>query len=150
VSWTVRAAQSGEWAALAEIYRRSSLSNAGDRQQLLEHPEALELPWSDRAPERTRVAIADGRIVGFATVEIDGDRAELEDLFVDPDSMRQGAATALLDDAAANARACGVRQLEVTANPHALGFYLHAGFRDLGPTETRFGAGRRMRLELSD
>ena len=135
---------------LAEIYRRSSLSNVGDRPQLLAHPDSLELPWSHRAAERTRVAIVDGQIVGFATVDIDGDRAELEDLFVDPASMRRGAATALLDEVVANARAHGARQLEVTANPHALEFYVHVGFRDVGATKTRFGVGRRMRLELWD
>jgi GNAT superfamily N-acetyltransferase len=148
MSCSVRAARAGDRPALAEIYRRSSLSNAGDRPHLLEHPDALELPWSDRAAERTRVAIEDGRIVGFATVETDGDHASLEDLFVDPASMRRGIATALLDDVVAAARARGVSRLDVTANSHALEFYVQAGFRDTGVAHTRFGAGRQMHLEL--
>jgi GNAT superfamily N-acetyltransferase len=86
--------------------------------------------------------------VGFARAEMEGDRAILEDLFVDPASMRQGNATALLDDVVAAARAQGVRRLDVTANPHALEFYVQAGFRDVGPVHARFGAGRVMHLEL--
>ena len=148
MSCTVRAARAPDDAALAGIYRRASLSNAGDRPHLLEHPDALELPWSDDAAGRTRVAVAGGRAVGFATLEIDGCRADLEHLFVDPASMRRGVATALLDDIAARARAVGVQHLDVTANPHALEFYLHMGFREIGATSTRFGPARRMRMDI--
>jgi GNAT superfamily N-acetyltransferase len=148
VTVEVRAARSRDRPALAEIYRRSSLSNPGDRPHLLTHPDALELPWSDTSHERTRVATSGGRIVGFATLEVTGDTGELEDLFVDPDSLRKGVATALMHDVIAAAGARGARQLEVTANPHALEFYRRMGFADRGPASTRFGSGRRMRLEV--
>jgi ribosomal protein S18 acetylase RimI-like enzyme len=62
--------------------------------------------------------------------------------------MRRGIATALLDDVVAAARARGVSRLDVTANSHALEFYVQAGFRDTGVAHTRFGAGRQMHLEL--
>lgn len=98
--------------------------------------------------ERTRVATQENRIVGFATLEFADAAAELEHLFVDPDSMRQGVASALIRDAVQVARAHGVRRLEVTANPHALTFYAQVGFRDDGPTTTRFGPARRMHRSL--
>jgi hypothetical protein len=39
--------------------------------------------------------------------------------------------------------------LEVTANPHALGFYRAAGFVERSVAETDFGAAPRMVLAIS-
>lgn len=39
-------------------------------------------------------------------------------------------------------------RLEVTANPHALGFYRSAGFTDCGVAETGLGAAPRMVLAI--
>ena len=74
---------------------------------------------------------------------------ELEDLFVDPGYRRRGIATALVSRIAEVVRALGAERLEVTANPHALGFYRAAGFADCGTAETVFGAAPRMVLVLS-
>jgi acetyltransferase (GNAT) family protein len=70
--------------AASEVYRRASLSNAGDRANLLAHPEYLVLGPGGLAEGRTYVAEEEGLLVGFATwIEADG-VVELEDLFVDP------------------------------------------------------------------
>ena len=82
--------------------------------------------------------MVDGRIVGFATLV----GSELEDLFVDPDWMRQGIATALVQDAAAT-----VPRIEVTANAHALAFYESVGFVRDGVAETTGGRAHRMHLD---
>ena len=47
-----------------------------------------------------------------------------------------------------DAHAQGVSRIEVSANPHALGFYEKAGFEVEGQVETEFGSGLRMYLEL--
>ena len=134
--------------AAADIYRRASLSNAGDRDNLLAHPEHLVLGPEGLAEGRTYVAEEEGALVGFATwIEADG-IFELEDLFVDPDWMRRGIATALVNHIAQVLRARGVERLEVTANPHALGFYRAAGFIDCGVADTVFGAAPRMVLAI--
>jgi ribosomal protein S18 acetylase RimI-like enzyme len=134
--------------ALRDVFRRSSLSNEGDRQSLLSHPDALE--FSDRAVAdgRVRVAVVADRLVGFATVLGTGQIGELEDLFVDPDWMRRGIATELVLDALANAREQGVARIEVTANEHALAFYESVGFISDGISETRFGRGHRMHVDV--
>ena len=120
--------------AANEVYRRASLSNAGDRDNLLAHPEYLIL-----GPE----GLAEGR-----TYEADG-VVELEDLFVDPDQMRRGIATALVGRLMEVLRARGVERMEVTANPHALAFYRAAGFTECGVRTTEFGAAPRMALVIS-
>ena len=76
--------------AAADVYRRASLSNAGDRDNLLAHPEYLILGPEGLAEGRMYVAEEDGSVVGFATwAEAEG-TIELEDLFVDPRWRRRG------------------------------------------------------------
>ena len=134
--------------AAAEVYRSASLSNAGDRDNLLAHPEHLILRPEGLAEGRTYVAEEDGLLVGFATwIEADG-TIELEDLFVHPGWMRRGIGTALINRIAGVLRVRGVQRLEVTANPDALGFYDAAGFIDCGVAETDFGAAPRMVLVI--
>jgi GNAT superfamily N-acetyltransferase len=134
--------------AAASVYRRASLSNAGDRDNLLAHPEYLILAPEGLAEGRTYVAEEDGSVVGFATwAETDG-TIELEDLFVDPDRRRRGIATALVSRIVEVLRARRVPCLEVTANPHAQEFYSAAGFVDCGVAETAFGAAPRKKLAI--
>jgi GNAT superfamily N-acetyltransferase len=135
--------------AAAGVYRRASLSNAGDRDNLLTHPENLILGPEGLAEGRTYVAEEGGSVVGFATwAEADG-TVELEDLFVDPGWTRRGIATALVSRIVHVLRARGVQCLEVTANPHAQEFYSAAGFIDCGVADTDFGAAPRKRLAIS-
>ena len=134
--------------AASHVYRRASLSNAGDRDNLLAHTEYLVLGREGLAEARMYVAEEERAIVGFATwSEADG-IVELEDLFVDPGWRRRGIAAALVDRIAQVLRARGVQRLEVTANPHAMGFYRAAGFIDVGNTDTVFGTAPRMVLAI--
>jgi GNAT superfamily N-acetyltransferase len=146
---TIRDAVPADLPELREVYRASSLSNEGDRANLLANPDALEYPGIAAGGGRTRVAVAaDGRIAGFATSLVAGDAVELDDLFVDPGWMRQGVGRALVADAATIARRWGAGRIEVTANPHALAFYQRAGFVADHEVQTRFGPGSRMHLDV--
>ena len=147
--FVIRRAAPADLAVISDLFRRSSLSNAGDRDVLLANPEALAFDGVSIREGRTRVALDDGRIVGFATTSLSGDVAELDDLFVDPDSMRRGVARALVLDAEAVARAGGSTRLEVTANTHALEFYGAAGFIADGVVATQFSPGTRMHLDIA-
>jgi GNAT superfamily N-acetyltransferase len=145
----IRVGTPADLAALADIYRRASLSNPGDRDRLLAHPEHLVLEPEGLAEGRTHVAEEGGSVVGFATwAETDGGM-ELEDLFVDPNWMRRGIATALVDRVCDVLRIQGADTLEVTASPDALGFYRSVGFIDVGFAQTAFGSAPLLRLRLS-
>jgi GNAT superfamily N-acetyltransferase len=145
----IRLGTPADLAAASSVYRRASLSNEGDRDNLLAHPEYLVLGPEGLAEGRTHVAEQDGTVVGFATwAEADG-TIDLEDLFVDPDYRRRGIAAALVRRIAEVLRARGVQRLEVTANPHAMEFYRSAGFTDNGTADTDFGTAPRMVLLLS-
>lgn len=147
----VRGAVAADEPALARIFRDASLANAGDRDALLAHPEALNLSTDLVARGRTRVAtVSDGTVVGFATTQpTDPGVLELVDLFVDPSAMRTGVARRLLFHIATEAARDGVARIDVTANPHALGFYGAVGFVAGDRVETEFGAGDRMHLDVA-
>jgi GNAT superfamily N-acetyltransferase len=147
----IRSAGAADLPALRRIFRRASLSNAGDRDVLLAHPDALELPDGGVADGRTRVAVAaDGTVVGFITgLALGGSALELEDMFVDPDWMRMGVARGLVADLIATSRLDGIARIEVTANPHADGFYRSVGFVPWHECETQFGRPLRMQLAIT-
>jgi ribosomal protein S18 acetylase RimI-like enzyme len=141
----IRGAAPADLDAIADVYRRASLSNEGDRAALLAHPDALEFDPAPVVAGLTRVALTGGRVVGFATARpVGADALELDDLFVDPGHRRLGIATALVRDVERRARAAGVTRVEVTANEHALDFYRAVGFTPAGTTATRFGPAPRM------
>jgi GNAT superfamily N-acetyltransferase len=103
----IRLGTSADLAAASSVYRRASLSNAGDRDSLLARPEYLILEPEGLAEGRTHVAEQDGSVVGFATWAETAGIIELEDLFVDPGYWRRGIATALVSRIAEVVRARG-------------------------------------------
>ena len=146
--FVIRAAVPADMSALRDVFRRSSLSNDGDRANLLAHPDVLELPDLAVREGRTRAAVAGDRIVGFATWLGTGNIFEIEDLFVDPERMRQGIGRALVLDLIAIAHGHGVRRVEVTANQHALAFYQTTGFVVDYEVTTMFGPAPRMHMDI--
>jgi GNAT superfamily N-acetyltransferase len=147
----VRDADAHDEPALARIFRRASLSNAGDRNALLAHPEALTLSADLLARGRTRVATAaGGTVVGFATTRPTGPGVlELDDLFVDPEAMRRGVARHLIHHIATKAQRQHVARIDVTANPHAHSFYTAVGFVVGARVDTEFGPAQRMHLDVA-
>lgn len=145
----IRDAQLADLVVVGDVFRRSSLSNDGDRAQLLVDPELLEWSSPPAGRGRTRVAVVDDAIVGFATTTVGADWLELDELFVDPESMRHGVGRALVLDVMALARDRNVVRIEVTANEQALGFYERVGFVTRGVVDTRFGTAPRMHLDLA-
>ncbi len=147
----LRTASPTDLDGLRAVYRRASLSNAGDRNVLLAHPQYLEFNGSALAEGTTTVAIIAGEIVGFITVTPDDPVSpEIDDLFVDPNRQRHGIGRRLLLSAAREARASGCRALMVTGNPHAEAFYRSVGFVQVGQAPTEFGTAPRFCLTLGD
>jgi len=146
---STRVATNADRDTIERIYREASLSNSGDREALLANPAFLQWPIDALATGTTVVATTrDDGAVGFARIVPGEGTVELDDLFVDPDWMRRGVATALLRHLTDVVTTAGGSELAVIANPHALDFYLAVGFVDDGEVATQLGTGRRMRLRL--
>ncbi len=140
---SIRIARPSEWRALHDIQRRASLALDEYREQLTAHPEAIDLPFEQVENGSVIVAVADGRLAGFAAVLIENGQAELDGLFVEPGLWGMGIGTALVTEAVHQARRNGLA-LMVTAGPSARGFYEKCGFAVECETGTRFGPALRM------
>jgi GNAT superfamily N-acetyltransferase len=78
---------------------------------------------------------------------VDG-RCELDDLFVEPDTLGRGVGRLLVADVGRRAASAGAAFVDVIANPNALGFCDRIGYVTIGEAATRFGNAPRMTLEL--
>jgi GNAT superfamily N-acetyltransferase len=147
---TIRTAVVTEQKRLEALQWRASLNNSGDRAALLANPDAIELPLNQIEGGGVFVAEIAGAVVGFAAIlpRDDGD-SELDALFVEPETWRQGIGRALIERCVSAAYAAGAHSIHVVGNPHAEGFYLSCGFKMLGRKQMRFGTGLLMRRELS-
>lgn len=142
----IRCAVISEQKELEALQLRASLTNVGDRDALLAHPDAIELPIDQIAAGAVFVSERNGVIVGFAALlpRPDGE-VELDALFVDPDVRRRGVGRSLVDHCVQIVRTQGSAALCVIGNPHAYDFYSACGFDVIGTMETRFGSGLLMR-----
>jgi len=145
----IRLAATSERSSLERLQWRASLSNPGDRDALLAHPDAVALPVDQITGGHVVVAERQRVIVGFATVlpRPDGE-AELDALFVEPALWKGGIGRRLVEHCAGVARRRSSRILHVVGNPHAEGFYIACGFRTAGSVDTRFGTGLAMQRPL--
>ena len=140
---TIRLARPEERGALEDLQRRASLALGEYNEQLEAEPDAIELPIEQIRQGAVIVAELDDRLAGFAVVVIDGDAAELDGLFVEPELWRKGIGASLVDVAVHEARRQGLAMM-VIANPSAQPFYEKCGFTLEGEAQTRFGPALRM------
>lgn len=146
---TVRLAVASEREALEALQWRASLNNPDDREALLRHPDAIELPEQQILDGRVWVAEEANEIRGFSAVVLrdDGD-FELDGLFVEPAHWRRGIGRLLVERCAEAARVSGAAYLHVVGNPHAERFYRACGFQVVGTEATRFGVGLLMKRAI--
>jgi GNAT superfamily N-acetyltransferase len=145
----VRPAVASEQKELEALQWRASLNNPGDRDALLAHPDAIELPLEQIRGGGVFVAEVTGSMMGFAAIlPRDNGDFDLDALFVEPSAWRQGIGRALIEHCAAAARTAGAESLHVVGNPHAEGFYSSCGFEMLGTKQMRFGVGLLMKRVL--
>ena len=146
---SIRLGRRDEQKMLESLQRRASLANPGDRDALLAHPGAIELPVEQITSGCVFVAERDGVVAGFAAVvpRPDGG-AELDALFVEPHLWKHGIGRRLVDYVANVARTRAATFLHVIGNPHAEGFYMSCGFRTTGTVHTQFGVGLDMRRSV--
>jgi len=149
--YIIRPAKADDQPALLAIVWKTVMASERDREMLLAHPEAVQVPLEQLTMATACVADAVGTPAGFAIVlpRPDGD-AELDGLFVDPTMQRLGIGRRLVERTRQLARAMGATTLHVVANDDALTFYEAVGFTQTGVTETQFGPALLMRQSLAD
>src|SRR5688572_22918554 len=96
------------------------------------------------------VAEAEGEIRGFYALCVSGDKAELEHMWVTPAFIGTGVGKELFLDAMERAAALEVRDVEISADPNAAGFYERMGATQIGEVDSPIdGQARKLpRLKI--
>ncbi|MEV6851017.1 GNAT family N-acetyltransferase, partial [Actinoplanes sp. NPDC051411] len=136
----LRPARPSEAALLSELALRSKAHWGYDPEFLELCRPVLTLRPGEVEPRRTVVADAGGQIQGFYTL----DDGELGNLWIDPDHLRQGVGRSLWNHAVEAARALGLTELLIVADPHAEGFYRAMGAVRTGEVPSEVEPGRRL------
>jgi GNAT superfamily N-acetyltransferase len=143
----IRLARADDRQDLIDLLWRASLAWDVVRQDLLDHPEVIDVDPEMIARNQIFVAEQGGHILGFATIiprkdpegETEGNDAELEGIFVEPAEWRKGIGRALMHQIEREAQAWGANRLHVIASPNVEGFYAAAGFHKVGEQQMPFG-----------
>jgi ribosomal protein S18 acetylase RimI-like enzyme len=93
------------------------------------------------------VADAAGSIAGFiALVKLDGESAELDGLFVDPEYIGHGIGKELMRQAVTTARQLMLKKIVIQVDPNAARFYESVGASVCGERESSSIPGRMLPL----
>ena len=145
----IRPARAEERGLLEDLQRSASLALDDYREALLAHPDAIALTAGEIAAGRVHVTEVRGRVVGFMVLmPKHAGELELDGLFVDPATWRNGVGQALIAKAREIGECERVRAISMVANPTAQDFYAACGFELTGSAPTRFGPALTMRLKL--
>ena len=133
---TIRRATPEEAAALTQI--------ALDAKRYWGYPEHWIQHWeSDLAvssdfirEHHVYVAEDDGELRGFYALCVSDNKAELEHMWVTPNSIGTGVGKELFLDAMERAAALNVDAVELSADPNAAGFYSRMGATQIGETDS--------------
>jgi GNAT superfamily N-acetyltransferase len=124
---TLRAARPDEAALLSALALRSKAHWGYDEAFLEACRAELTIGPEDVEARRTTVAISDGVVVGFSSLEGAPPVGEVGALFVDPPAIGSGVGRLLWRHLALCARRDGFVSLTIDADPDACGFYLRMG-----------------------
>jgi predicted N-acetyltransferase YhbS len=128
----IRPAKSDEAAMLSEI--------AMEAKRYWDYPPEVMESWHstltleamhiDLSPPF--VAEENGEVVGFYQLIADGDKMELEHMWVKPQFMKKGIGKQLIAHAITSAKARGAKKMSIDADPNATAFYLTCGAYRVG------------------
>ncbi|BCE00465.1 GNAT family N-acetyltransferase [Marinicellulosiphila megalodicopiae] len=120
-----RKAQPKDAQALTDLIRKAK-AHWGYPDEWMAQWEPLLTMTSDWIEKHNAVLLLDKqKIIGFYGIEFKIDHAYLEHLWVNPDWIGTGCGKALFIKACEDAKNQGFTMMELSADPNALGFYLH-------------------------
>ncbi len=142
----IRTAGEDELGQLSDLALRSKAVHGYSAEFLEACREELTVTPARLANETVLVAEQSGRRLGFVAVAVHRDRAELTDLFVEPDQRGSGVGSRLFETAVETARSAGATRLEIEADPHAEDWYLSRGAVRIGEAPSGSIPGRVLPL----
>jgi len=142
MSITIRPARHDEAGALTELCLRSKAYWGYDEAFMAACRQELTV----RPGDNVTVAEVDGTPAGIARIDMTGEVADLEKLFVDPTFIGTGLGRRLFEWCAAEARRMGANRMMIEADPGAAPFYEAMGAIQVGVAPSAVFAGRELPL----
>lgn len=152
MNFQIRRANPDEAATLTEI------AHAAKRHW--DYPEAWIELWKPDltitgdfiANHEMYVAVANDQVMGCCALVMSERLAEIEHLWIRPAQMNRGVDRRLFEHATERAKKLGAEAIELSADPHAEGFYEHMGAVRIGEVAADVHGQRRvlprMRIEF--
>ena len=129
--------------ALTDLIFRSKASNGYDAAFMESCREELRVTADKLASAEYWVADQQGPVGCFAIV-VNGQEAEVENFFVDPDLQRQGIGRQLWAKIQSRVKDFGCNRLVLDADPNAVPFYSAMGFTTIGESPSGSIPGRML------
>jgi GNAT superfamily N-acetyltransferase len=132
---TIRSASPEDAAALTTIALEAK-RHWGYPEHWIKHWEA-DLTISPEFIRDNHVYVHDdnGEIHGFYALCVDGNKADLEHMWVTPAAIGTGIGKELFLDAMERAARLNVSAVEIASDPNAAGFYKHMGATQIGEVD---------------
>ena len=143
---SIRPARLEELGALSDLALRSKGYWGYDADFLESCRAELTLTEGRLQAETIRVAEKESVLLGFHSVFVNREEAELMGLFVDPEHIGLGVGRALWDDALEIASRRGTTRLRIEADPNAEAWYRRRGAMRVGQTPSGSITGRTLPL----
>jgi ribosomal protein S18 acetylase RimI-like enzyme len=140
----IRRAEAADAAGLTSLAQRSKAFWGYDAAFMAACRFELTLEGRDIADDPTFVIEAQGEILGFYQLRLQGSGGDIRMFFIAPEAVRSGLGRRLWAHLERTARALGATRLEVDSDPHAEGFYRAMGMRRTGQAASGSIAGRML------
>lgn len=150
---TLRRARPDEAGVLSAVAQASKAHWGYDEAFLESVREELTFRADDVESGHVVVAVLDGEVAGFYSLDGAPPHGELGNLWLRPDRIGTGLGRVLWEHALAEADAAGFEHLDIDADPYAEGFYLRMGAEKIGETPSGAIPGRvlpRLRVRPRD
>jgi GNAT superfamily N-acetyltransferase len=132
---SLRRARPDEGERLREIAGAAKGYWGYDPDRVRQWAATLDLSAAGLRQKEFRVAVVEGRPVGWSALILKGDVCWLDDLWIEPEWIGKGLGRRLFEQAAERGRQLGASRMEWEAERHALGFYEKLGGRYLRDSE---------------
>lgn len=142
----VRRAKAGEGRLLSEIALRSKAYWGYDRDFVEACREALTISESTIASEFVYVLEEESDIIGFFCFDVNGDKSELDDLFIVPEFIGKGYGRLLWNSILEKAKELGISEFTIDSDPYAEGFYKKMGAIRIGEIASTVFKDRKLPL----
>ena len=127
-----RRAGAADVVAVRALIERSMAYWPRDAAYLAEAVELMSLAADDLERDEAWILEDEAGAIGFYRLSLAGDRAEIEELHLEPDRIGRGFGRTLFEHAVARATARNVKRLEWSCDANAQGFYLAMGGEVVG------------------